>query len=141
MADTADAAARAAGQEGPLVLVVDDNADARSICEHALRPQGYRIATAESGDAALIAIDALRPALVVLDLAMPGTDGFTVAHAIRANPCGMDLPILVCTGLGADAQARARAVGGTIVCQKPVEPRQLVEMVRRLCPAGERRRA
>ena len=131
------ACAEADAGAAPLVLVIDDDPDALSICELALRASGYRTATAASGEAGLACLDTLRPSLVVLDLAMPGTDGFEVARAIRARDDAEALPILICTGLGRDVVERARAAGGSLVCNKPVEPRHLVAAVRRLCPMPE----
>ena len=136
MSDTGDARESARPAAEPLVLVVDDNGDARAICAHALRAAGYRTATAASAEDALGRLDALRPALVVLDLVMPGTDGFTAARAIRARAVGANVPILLFTALGAQAATAARAAGATAFLTKPVEPRALVAEVRRLCPAG-----
>ena len=119
----------------PLVLVVDDNPDTLVICETALRAAGYRTATVSTGTEALARLDDLRPALVVLDLAMPGIDGFATARAIRARPGMAELPILIFTGLPEVAE-NAREAGGTALCSKPVEPRQFLVAVRRLCPVG-----
>ena len=134
MGDTAGAQADGGPDRAPLVLVIDDDPDARSIYERALRAVGYRTATAASGEAGLASVEGLRPALVVLDLAMPGTDGYAVARAIRMLPDAATLPILVCTGLPRAAEAEARAAGGTAFCMKPLEPRRFLAAVRRLCP-------
>jgi CheY-like chemotaxis protein len=112
---------------------VDDHRDALLICETSLRAAGYRTVTAASGAEALACLAELRPALVVLDLAMPGVDGFAVARAIRGRLGFDDLPILVFTGL---PEERARQAGGTAICLKPIEPRRFLAEVRRLCPAG-----
>lgn len=138
MGNTAESQARAdfGPGEAPLVLVVDDNGDSRAICEASLRTVGYRTATVASGAEALARLDEIRPALVVLDLAMPGVDGFATARAIRARPHQAELPILVCTGLPPGAEQRARQAGGTAFCTKPIEPRRFLAEVRRLCPAG-----
>jgi CheY-like chemotaxis protein len=116
------------------VLVVDDNPDTLAICEATLRSAGYRTATAGSGAEALAQLPGLRPALVVLDLAMPGVDGFVTARAIRARPETADLPILVFTGLPREAEDKSRQAGGTAFCTKPIEPRKFLAEVRRLCP-------
>ena len=136
MDDTAGAQASAEGDGGPLVLVIDDDPDTRSICERALRAAGYRTATAASGEDGLARLDGVRPSLVVLDLVMPGTDGFAVARAIRARSGGAELPILIFTGLPRDAEGRARDAGGTAFCTKPIEPQRFLAEVRRLCPVG-----
>lgn len=117
--------------------MVDDNPDTLHICEASLRAAGYRTLCAGSGAEALVRLEEIRPALVVLDLAMPGVDGFAAARAIRARPDLQDLPILVFTGLPREAEARAREAGGTAFCTKPIEPRQLLAHVHRLCPLTE----
>jgi two-component system response regulator AdeR len=116
----------------PLVVVIDDDPDALAICEYALRAAGYRTATAASGEAGLGLLAQVDAALVVLDLAMPGLDGFAVAEEIRRG--GTTAPILIFTGLPRDQAARAQAVGATAVCAKPIEPQRFVAAVRRLCP-------
>jgi CheY-like chemotaxis protein len=132
--DTVNAQANA-GAEAPLVLVVDDNPDTRVICETTLQAAGYRTAVAATGAEALSRLDELKPALVVLDLAMPGVDGFATARAIRSRRDMQALPILVFTGLPMEVEENARKAGATAFCTKPIEPRRLVAEVRRLCPA------
>jgi len=134
MDDTAGALASAKSQR-PLVLVVDDNPDALAICSRALNAAGYCAVTAASATDALARFDELNPAVVVLDLVMPEQDGFQAARAIRRR-VGDALPIVVFTALGADAERQAREAGATAFCTKPLEPRRLVDQVRRLCPAG-----
>jgi DNA-binding response OmpR family regulator len=131
VSDGANAAASAQAL-APLVLVIDDDADALAICERSLRAAGYRTATAASGEAGLGLLAKMDAGLVVLDLAMPGLDGFAVAAEIRRR--GTTAPILIFTGLPREQAARARAVGGTDVCSKPIEPQRFVAAVRRLCP-------
>ncbi len=131
----ATAGARAMGK-APVVLVVDDDSDARAICQRALSAAGYRTAAAASGAEALARLDVLTPDLVILDLAMPGTDGFATARAIRRRSGLADTPILIFTGLAEDARARAREAGATAFCTKPLEPQRLIAEVRRLCPLG-----
>jgi CheY-like chemotaxis protein len=136
MGDTAGAEGSAGSAGGPLVLVVDDHPDTLIICSRALERAGYRTATARSGDEALARLEELRPAVVVLDLAMPGMDGFTTAHLIRNRPSGARTPILIFTGLPPKVEDAARRAGGTAFCLKPIEPKRFVAEVRRLCPIG-----
>jgi CheY-like chemotaxis protein len=134
MGDDTAASQASQGSPGPLVLIVDDNQDTLAICARTLEAAGYRTATATSGDDALARLAALRPALVVLDLAMPGRDGFTTAQAMRERPDVARTPILVFTGLSPTLENAARRAGGTAFCTKPLEPRRLLAEVRRLCP-------
>ena len=134
MDDTAGALASARSAR-PLVLVVDDNPDTLAICARALGAAGYRTVTTVSATDALARFEQLDPAVVVLDLVMPEQDGFQAARAIRER-VGAGLPIIIFTALSADVERRAREAGATAFCTKPLEPRRLVEQVRRLCPAG-----
>jgi CheY-like chemotaxis protein len=133
MGDTAGAQAKV-GSSAPLVLVVDDHPDTLVICSRTLEVAGYRTATATSGDEALQRLEELKPAVIVLDLAMPGTDGFTTAHLIRSRPTGARTPILIFTGLAPTVETAARRAGGTSFCLKPIEPKRFLAEVRRLCP-------
>lgn len=135
MGSTAAAPSGARSSHPPLVLVIDDNPDARAICEHALRAGGYRTATAESGAEGLALVAQLAPALVVLDLAMPGTDGFAVAESIQRQRGPAAPLILIFSGLPRDKAACA--TGATAFCAKPVEPRHFLAAVRQLCPLAE----
>src|SRR5579875_1563707 len=110
----------------PLVLVVDDHPDIRLICAKALEQAGYRTATAGSGDEALAALAAGAPDLIVLDLMMPGMDGFTTAHLLPQRPAAAP----------AAREQAAYRVGAQAFCVKPVEARRLVALARRLCPLG-----
>jgi CheY-like chemotaxis protein len=120
----------------PLVLVVDDHPDIRLICAKALEQAGYRTVTAGSGDEALAALAADVPDLIVLDLMMPGMDGFTTAHLLRTRPETAHTPIIVLTAAPAAREQAAYRVGAQAFCVKPVEARRLVALARRLCPLG-----
>ena len=117
-----------------MILIVDDHPDTRVICETALQAAGYRTVAVASGAEAISSLGTLKPSLVVLDLAMPGVDGYATARAIRARPDMRKLPILVFTGLPMEVEANARRAGATAFCTKPIEPRRLLDEVRRLCP-------
>jgi two-component system CheB/CheR fusion protein len=69
------------------VLVVDDNVDAAHVTALLLEGIGCETGTAHDGHAALVEADAFRPAIVLLDLGLPGLDGYEVASRIRALPC------------------------------------------------------
>src|SRR5581483_239518 len=125
-----------AAANAPLVLVVDDHPDTRVICETSLRAAGYRTVSASSGAEAIARLEEVTPALVVLDLAMPGVDGFATARAIRGRAATRDVPILVFTGLPMEAEENARKAGGTAFCTKPIEPRRFLAEVARLCPTN-----
>jgi DNA-binding response OmpR family regulator len=77
----------------PLVLVVDDEASVRQALERALRLEGFAVSTAAGGRAALEAVAARPPAVVVLDVMMPDLDGVSVVRRMRAD--GLDVPVCI----------------------------------------------
>ena len=84
----------------PVILVVDDNEMNRVILVERLTERGYDVAEAADGGEALSAIDARRFDLVVLDIMMPGLDGFTVLQRIRAKHSITELPVIMATARG-----------------------------------------
>ena len=96
----------------PTVLVVDDVDDARDIMARMLRFDGYTPVTAEDGEAALAAVEAERPALVLLDLTMPDMDGLEVLRRLRADARHRDLPVVMFSAIHDPALvAEARQLG------------------------------
>ena len=83
----------AIGAPDPLVLVVDDEASVRQALERALALEGFSVTTADGGRAALDAIAARPPAVIVLDVAMPDLDGVSVVRRLRA--AGLDVPVCI----------------------------------------------
>ena len=121
-------------KEPPLVLVVDDDPDTREICRMALERAGYATTLAESGEEAISLLEQKVPGLIVLDLNMPGMDGWSVAALIRKHKGTAQIPILVITGLMQNVESAARRAGATSCCLKPIDPRRFVGEVKRLCP-------
>ena len=113
------------------VLVVDDDADLRFILTTALEMEGYAVSAAADGEAALRAIAAERPALVLLDLRMPGLSGPDVAEALKQG--GVVVPILALSA-SAEAGAAAAEIGAAGWIAKPFHVPDLLEKVARLCP-------
>jgi CheY-like chemotaxis protein len=112
------------------VLVVDDDALNRKLIETLLRADGHAVVSADTGAAALAAVAASRPDLLILDLMMPGMDGFEVIRRLRATPAGSRLPILMVTALDDPAsRARLAAAGIERVLTKPVDRWQLKAQV------------
>ena len=101
------------GYRGPRrsVLVVDDNADHRMLIEDALRPLGFDLVFAESGKAALAAVRAQAPDLALVDVSMPGMDGWTLVARLRRD-LGLAAPIMMLSALTVEQQARDPAAPG-----------------------------
>lgn len=115
----------------PLILIVDDNPDNREILEARLESKGYATLTAGDGEAALAAAYEHRPDLILLDVMMPGLDGFEVCRRIRADPALPFMPIILVTARTAlqDVVAGLDA-GADEYLTKPVEHAALVARVR-----------
>jgi CheY-like chemotaxis protein len=113
----------AAGDPDPLsrpVLVVEDDAGLRAYLATILESQGYRVIAAGSGEEALKALGGERAILAVLDIGLPGMDGFAVAEQL-----GGDVPVIVVTG--DPLRAKMRSFGRTTpltILAKPVTPEQ-----------------
>jgi CheY-like chemotaxis protein len=116
--------------EAPLVLVVDDHEDSRIIARLALEAAGFRVREAATGVAGLSLAMSLEPAVLLLDLILPGIDGWEVARRVRRDPATIHMGIIALTALALrDEHVRARRAGCDTVLTKPVLPRAIVEMV------------
>ena len=113
---------------GTHVLVVEDDALLRETITWALEDDGLEVDSAVDGRDALQRAAARAPRLVVLDMGLPGLDGFAVAEALRAR-FGGQLPILVVTADGR-AQSKAERVGAYAFVHKPFDVSALVDQVR-----------
>lgn len=110
------------------ILVADDDPGVRYVLKWALESVGHQVRTVATGGEALNAIQEDAPALLVLDLTMPLTDGSQVASELRSR--GKSVPILLITGDGR-ASEKAFAVGAYGYLQKPFDVNELVSAVRR----------
>jgi DNA-binding response OmpR family regulator/DNA-binding CsgD family transcriptional regulator len=115
----------------PTLLVVDDTpANLGVVCD-SLRQDGVRVLLAESGPAAREVLARLTPDLILLDVMMPGEDGFAVCATLRANPAWRDLPVIFLTAVDDPEQkVRAFAAGAVDYVTKPVHVPELVARVR-----------
>jgi two-component system, OmpR family, response regulator MtrA len=110
------------------VLLVEDDPAARQGLELALRRLGYDVRAAEDGEAALRAFGAAAAAVVVLDVMLPGLDGFEVCRRLRR---GSDVPVIMLTARGDDLDVVAGLeAGADDYVVKPVEPRVLDARIR-----------
>ena len=122
----------------PMILVVDDSTETADILRRYLEMHGYAVSLARDGDAALAAFERERPALVLLDVMLPGQDGWAVCRAIRERRDGGGTPVVMLTGLRAQ-QARdlALAAGADGVVAKPFDLHEVLASARRYAPAAD----
>jgi signal transduction histidine kinase/DNA-binding response OmpR family regulator len=119
--------------EPPTILVVDDNESNRELARWLLESKGYGVAVAANANAALEAARRLRPALILMDLAMPGTDAFEASLALKTSAHAAKIPIVALTALamqGHEAKAYAAGLDGHLT--EPIDPTTLEETVARL---------
>ncbi len=119
------------GPAGDRILVVDDHQANRDLLQEILVQQGYRVELAEDGGAALRAIEAGPPDLVLLDVSMPGMDGFEVCRRLRAGADTAAVPIILVTAL-ADRERRLEgiAAGANDYLTKPIDRPDLLLRVK-----------
>lgn len=125
------------------VLVADDNTDNRAVYVMILNHLGYRVLEAANGEEAVRLARAELPDLILMDLQMPGTNGFQATERLKRDPATAHIPIIAITALAMDQDRElAFAVGCDDYFAKPLEPRLLAEeVVRRIGPAAESARA
>jgi PAS domain S-box-containing protein len=116
------------------VLVVDDEGADRKLLTDLLAAEGGHVRTAEDGRQAIEILDHFRPDLVVLDLMMPGMDGFDVVEAIRARPEYQDVPILIVTAKDLTEDERNRLKGGiqALLAKQKLTPERLYQQLHTL---------
>jgi len=132
-----DDAAPASGAElagevlsGCRVLVVDDNRDAADTTAELVGLWGYRVRTAPDGPSALRAAREFRPRIVLLDIGLPGMDGYEVARQLRQEPELAELFLMAVTGYGQEEdRRRALEAGFNAHLPKPVDPEQLRQVL------------
>jgi CheY-like chemotaxis protein/two-component sensor histidine kinase len=105
------------------VLIIDDHADAAETLGELIEHWGHEVRTAQSGAAGLRAALDFDPEVVLLDLGMPGMDGFEVARRLRAEPAAAGVKLVALTGYGQEEHRRlAEEAGFDLHMTKPVEP-------------------
>jgi two-component system cell cycle response regulator DivK len=124
----------------PLILVVDDVVDNRQMYAEYLEYDGYQVEQARNGIEALALAPTLRPALIVMDLSMPGMDGWDATRQLKADPRTKQIPVLIVSGHALGAVERgAREAGADGFVTKPCLPEELSKKIATILapPAAE----
>ena len=123
----------------PLVLVVEDYQDAREMYAAYLEFSGYRVAEATNGVEALEQAHALKPDIILMDLALPKMDGWEATRQLKADARTRDIPIVALTGHALAGHAEgAKAAGCDAFVTKPCLPDALVAEIRRMLAASRK---
>jgi CheY-like chemotaxis protein len=115
-----------------LILVVDDNADARFMLKTVLEAQGFAVACAEDGQAALSLVETNQPDLIISDIQMPNLNGIEMIKKLRMQSETRDTPVLVTSALHSEVLADAIDAGGTAIAAKPVQLESLIDLITQL---------
>ena len=123
-------------QNSPLILVVDDYQDAREMYAEYLQFSGFRVAEARNGNEAVAQAFSLRPDLILMDLSLPGMDGWEATRLLKADDRTKHIPVVALTGHAlAGASEGAKKAGCDSFVTKPCLPDDLVVEVRRMLSA------
>jgi type II secretory ATPase GspE/PulE/Tfp pilus assembly ATPase PilB-like protein/CheY-like chemotaxis protein len=122
------------GAEGPgrgaSVLLVEDEDQLRRVMKDLLQREGYRVAEARDGIQALDEVDRFAPDLIILDLNLPGIDGYSVLAQLRSRPATREIPVMVLTAKGdEDNEVRVFELGASDFVTKPFRARSLTARI------------
>ena len=116
----------------PTILIIDDDDALSEVLSRRLEQQGFATMVAFSGQSGLARARAERPALILLDLRLPDTDGFSVCAQLADASETCTIPVIVLSGLGQpDVLRRCRAAGCRYFVRKPFDPSVLLILIRR----------
>ncbi len=119
------------------ILVVDDEPEERKAIRALLEEAGFAAETVGDGEAALARLKVSRPALFIVDLMMPGMDGFALIKAVRHDPSLQDLPTILLTHRTTPLDGPG--CGADMYLPKPFNPKELLAFVKRLLSTGTTR--
>jgi signal transduction histidine kinase/CheY-like chemotaxis protein len=128
--ETHPTAVQVASSRARDILVIEDNPDFREGLCSLLRSWGHRVEEASGGAEGLEIVQRRRPEVVLIDLGLPGIDGYAVARALRSEPEGEGLLLVAVTGYGrASDRSRAQEAGFDVHLTKPVNPQELAALL------------
>ena len=117
------------------ILMIEDNAQNRYLAGFLLEASGWEMVHAEDGPSGLALARTVDPVLILLDIQLPGMDGYAVAQALRAHPRSAAVPIVAVTSYAmAGDRERCLASGCDGYIEKPIDPQTFVALVERFVP-------
>jgi two-component system, NtrC family, sensor kinase len=113
------------------ILVVDDTPTNLQVLFDLLNEQGYRVAIAKNGETALQRLQSSHPNLILLDVMMPGIDGFETCQRLKANPATRDIPVIFMTALSDSVdKVKGLSVGAVDYITKPIQHEEVLARIR-----------
>jgi two-component system cell cycle response regulator DivK len=117
------------------ILVIEDHEDNRRIMRDLLTSSGYEVIEAVTGEEGVTSAETHRPDLILLDIQLPGIDGYEVARRIKANPDLQKIPIIAATSYALSGDdVKAFEAGCNAYVTKPFSPRELLAQIREYLP-------
>jgi twitching motility two-component system response regulator PilH len=112
------------------ILIVDDSPTERYFLTDILIKNGFSVSTAEDGEEAMLKIKADKPDLILMDIVMPGQNGFQVTRAITKDPDTQNVPVIICTSKGQETdRIWGLRQGARDYIVKPIEPEVLLAKI------------
>lgn len=121
------------------LLIVDDEANIRELIRQELEPQGYKMLCADNGEAALQIVEKYRPDLILLDLMLPGMNGYEVLEEVRKQPASQNTPIIIVSIL--EDKEKGYASGADSYFTKPINAKALMAEIEKLLTADQASKA
>jgi two-component system, cell cycle response regulator DivK len=119
------------------ILAVDDQEDNRRILRDLLTSAGYEVIAATTGEEAVTLAEAQVPDLILMDIQLPGIDGYEATRRIKANPRLRQIPLIVVTSYALSGDdAKAYSAGANAYVSKPFSPRALLAKVKEYLPSA-----
>ena len=117
------------------ILVIEDHEDNRRIMNDTLSTAGFEVIEAVTGDAGVATAESERPDLILMDIQLPGIDGYEATRLINAKPALRHIPIIVVTSYALSGDdVKAKEAGCDAYLAKPFRPRELLAKVREFLP-------
>lgn len=119
------------------ILIAEDDPNILVSLQFLMENDGHQTRVCDNGNAALVTAEAFEPHLVLLDIMLPGLDGYELCRALRANPAHAHVKIVVLSAKGRESEiAKAYELGADAYLTKPFATREVTDTVRRLLDAS-----
>ena len=110
-----------------IVLIVDDDEKLSKMLAFLFMAKGFKVESANSGPAAFEVLERIKPSIVILDIMMPGMDGFEVCEKVKGDPILKDIPVIILSALSSEEnREKSVSLGAYAYFEKPFKSAELV---------------